>query len=128
MKHLMIFILSLTILIINQPLDSRYIAFEDIFSIQDKLYYCYFYLDGCLACRNTTLFLKEVQKRIDNKIYYINLLDCNFSKVNETNIGVNDIDSLYIKSGPWVIKIYDSKVVDELKNYQEIRNSLLFFI
>ena len=106
---------------------GKKISFDKIFQIDEEMYYIFFYLDGCLACRNIVLYLKEISALIKENIYSVDLLECSFAEKNESNIGVSENEKLYIPYAPYILKIIDGEVKEELAGYQAIRENDNFF-
>lgn len=130
MKKILIFFLCFLLCSCNNEISSferKKISFDEIFQINEELYYAFFYLDGCLACRNIVLYLKEISSLISENIYSVDLLECSFAEEKETNIGVTEYEMLYIPYAPYVLKIIDGEVKDELAGYQAIRENDNFF-
>ena len=130
MKKILIFFLCFLLCACNNETSSferKKISFDKIFQIDEEMYYIFFYLDGCLACRNIVLYLKEISALIKENIYSVDLLECSFAKKNESNIGVSENEKLYIPYAPYILKIIDGEVKEELAGYQAIRENDNFF-
>lgn len=117
-KLLLILILPLTVL--NK--DVHKTTLQNIFSLKESVYGVLFYLDSCLACRNSKLFLLEQQNRGGISVYFIDYSTCDFKIENETNLFVDDYVKIYIKVTPTLLIVENRMIVAELIGYKDIIN------
>lgn len=110
--------------------QDNIIEFEDLFQVKESSYFVMFYLDSCLACRNTKLFLMAKCKTIKENIYYVDFLKCQFtsSSDKQDNVGKGAIEEIFIKSVPTTIYISNKIITREIIGYKELINSDNFFI
>lgn len=115
-KQLIILILFILIIF---PFNKE-IKQEQIFLQKEDKYAVLVYLDTCLACRNTKMFLKEIEKRKNKIIYYLDFKECKFSLKHENNIKINNYKDIYIELVPTLLLIENKVVVNELVGYKDI--------
>lgn len=105
-------------------LDKYEIDLKRVFDQKNKEYTVLFYLDSCLACRNTKMFLIEKEKRERKKVYFVNFELCEFKKENSnSNLNVSSYLDLNIKVVPTILIIKDYQVIKEFIGYKDIINN-----
>lgn len=109
------------ILITNDYDDVEHIKWEETFSIEEKEYLVYFYSTSCGHCR-------ELKDEIIN-YYFLNFEEMRFACVDEYALygptsdisGVNNINDFYIFGTPFMIRVYDSTLVNYYAGVGKIR-------
>lgn len=131
MKKILLIILILiginkdTLKVIKDNSTFEYEYFEiDKKNMFDKsgLYYVLIYLDTCVSCRNSKLFLKE-QYLINNVVtYYCSYINGDFGQdyKGQNNLGLNKIEEIKIKYVPTLFQIDSKSIKKEIIGYQNI--------
>ena len=109
----------------SQEKDNREISYKNFFTLNLDFYHVFVYLDGCLACRDSKLRIKEKEESLH--IYSLNFstIDINI-KGKESNIGKNDIFQVRIYQVPHLFYIENHVILKEWIGSEAI-SSYLFF-
>lgn len=103
-----------------QKSSPRTIAPEDLFSPREKYYVALFYLDSCLACRNSKRILEELSERNRFPLYYIDFSECRFYNATDSNIGATAFSEIEVRAVPHAMIIYEGRVTDERIGYEAL--------
>lgn len=114
------FNLLLVLLLVSCSTRQTNINLDDIFEQKENDYYVLFYLDGCMACRNTKLKIEELNKRYNLNYYYIDLFDLYFDNPNQNNIGVNNYLDIVVNTAPTLFFINNKCVEKEYIGYEKV--------
>lgn len=114
------FNLLLVLLLVGCSTRQTNINLDDIFEQKENDYYVLFYLDGCMACRNTKLKIEELNKRYNLNYYYIDLFDLYFDNPNQNNIGVNNFLDIVVNTVPTLFFIKNKCVEEEYIGYEKV--------
>lgn len=114
------FNLLLVLLLVSCSTRQTNINLDDIFEQKENEYYVLFYLDGCMACRNTKLKIEELNKRYNLNYYYIDLFDLYFDNPNQNNIGVNNYLDIVVNTAPTLFFINNKCVEKEYIGYEKV--------
>lgn len=115
-KQIILILLILLMLLSN----NKEIKQEQIFLQKENNYAVLVYLDTCLACRNTKMFLNEMEKRENKIIYYLDFNECKFVTNHENNLNINNYKDIYIELVPTLLLIENKVIVNELVGYKDI--------
>lgn len=119
-KSRLLLMYLLPLIVLNH--NYQEISLNRIFSLKEVIYGVLFYLDTCLACRNSKLYLLEQQRRGGLHIYFIDFSTCEFQIKNESNLNINEYEKIYIKVAPTLLIIENKIIIAELIGYKDIIN------
>ena len=104
---------------------SKYrITWDEIFNIEMKDYFVYFFQRTCSHCQNLKNKIIEEALKRENIFFYEDSGETKFASDTSYTIGLTSVDSFAIQGFPSLIEIVDGKIVKNVAGEKEISRIL----